>query len=310
MVKIMSLHVKDLMANDISFTIIIPTYNTEKYIPNCIESILNQEYDNYEIIIVDDCSTDKTLEIIKQYESDNIRIFSAPKNSGPGIARNIGIEHAKNEYILFCDSDDYYLENAFEKICKKIEETNSDIVIFNGEYKDHSSFLGNGYREKLKTWSYEDDITIDGIKILYEAKDIYICGSCYIAIKNKFIKKYDIKFKNYFIMEDILFCINCFLNHPKVSFVIDNVYCRVFRNHSITSSIMSKKKIYCFYNYLQDVMQLNEKNNHIFDNYIKNYINQIQYAIKEYYDQKYRNKVLIKFKKIGEEYELERGRME
>lgn len=91
-------------------SIITPTYNSRQYIIEMIKSILNQEYENWELIITDDHSTDNTWDILSYYnEKDKrIKIFRLEKNSGPGVARNNSIEHSKGRFIAFCDSDDYW----------------------------------------------------------------------------------------------------------------------------------------------------------------------------------------------------------
>lgn len=90
----------------LKFSIIIPAYNCEDLVSKCLDSILNQTYKNFEIIVIDDCSTDNTLNILKTY-NNYIKIFSTAKNSRQGVARNIGLDNCSGDYILFVDSDDY-----------------------------------------------------------------------------------------------------------------------------------------------------------------------------------------------------------
>ena len=97
-------------------SIIIPIYNAKKWIKDTIENILNQTYDNFELILVDDNSKDGTLKILKQYENkNNIKIIYLEKNVGPGIARNIGLKYAKGRYICFQDADDLWEKDKLEK---------------------------------------------------------------------------------------------------------------------------------------------------------------------------------------------------
>ena len=111
-------------------SVVIPVYNVENYLKECIESILNQTLQNIEIICVDDGSKDKSLDILKQYASQykNITIISQ-HNKGAGIARNIGLRHASGKYILFFDSDDYMSPQTLEILYNKAENDNADIVI-------------------------------------------------------------------------------------------------------------------------------------------------------------------------------------
>lgn len=111
------------------FSIIIPTYNAGKYIEQCIESVLTQTFKDYELIVIDDCSTDDG-EILKRLQKNpNIIFDKTPRNLRSGGARNLGIQRAKGEYIIFLDSDDALYDNkTLEKINETIGNDNPDIV--------------------------------------------------------------------------------------------------------------------------------------------------------------------------------------
>lgn len=111
-------------------TVIIPTYNSSQYIKKAIESVLNQTYKDIELIIVDDCSTDNTIEIISKYNNNinNFKIIANKQNMGVGISRKIGIENANGEYITFLDSDDYLLPNFLEINLTLAQQHDSDVV--------------------------------------------------------------------------------------------------------------------------------------------------------------------------------------
>ncbi len=96
-------------------SIIIPVYNAEKYIKQTIETIKGQVYGNWEAVFVDDCSTDKSAEIIKKDVSNKIKLIKLNKNSGPAIARNIGIEVSEGKYVCFLDADDLWKKDKLEK---------------------------------------------------------------------------------------------------------------------------------------------------------------------------------------------------
>lgn len=105
-------------------SIITPTYNSSKYIVETIESILNQTYSNWELLITDDCSIDDTLKIIDAYvlKDKRIKLFQLNENSGAGIARNYSIEKSSGRYIAFCDSDDQWLPNKLAKQVSMMKE--------------------------------------------------------------------------------------------------------------------------------------------------------------------------------------------
>lgn len=114
-------------------SIIVPVYNMAAggKLEYCLESLVNQTIANYEIIAVDDCSTDNSLEILKQYEAkypDKFKVIASPVNKKQGGAKNLGLEIAKGEWIGFIDSDDWITKDYYEKLLKKAEETGADMV--------------------------------------------------------------------------------------------------------------------------------------------------------------------------------------
>lgn len=117
-------------------SIIIPVYGVEKYIARCAKSVLEQTYDNIEIIFVNDCTKDKSIEAlqetIKQYpkRTDAVRIVNHAHNQGLAAARNTGVAAAKGEWLMHVDSDDYIETNTVEECIKKANEDNADYVVF------------------------------------------------------------------------------------------------------------------------------------------------------------------------------------
>ena len=111
-------------------SIIVPVYNTEKYLSKCLNSLIKQTYKDIEIIVVNDGSKDKSLEIAKKIakQDNRIKVFNK-ENGGLSSARNFGIEKASGEYIGFVDSDDYIKENMFEILYNMIKEANAKIAI-------------------------------------------------------------------------------------------------------------------------------------------------------------------------------------
>lgn len=124
--------------NKKKISIIIPIYNSESTIEQCLNSIFNQSYNNYEIICIDDGSTDNSSQIIKNYscKHNNLKYYYQ-QNSGPSSARNMGIEMANGDYLMFIDSDDFFCNNhCFEKIMSDIKE--NDILVFNYDSNSNS----------------------------------------------------------------------------------------------------------------------------------------------------------------------------
>jgi len=139
------------------FSIIIPAYNAEKYIERAINSVLNQTFQDFEIIVINDASVDNTAELVENLAKKNkkIKLINLKENKGQGAARNIGIKKARGEFIAFLDADDLWFSNKLENIEKKFRETNADLICHDvvrvrkgnkkvwkcGPYKDYKSLL-------------------------------------------------------------------------------------------------------------------------------------------------------------------------
>jgi len=123
------------MERKIKLSVIIPVYNTEDYLESCLDSLFIQKYQDIEYILVDDGSTDNSLNICKKYADKDKRFVVIHKqNGGPSSARNLGIENAKGEYITFVDSDDFVSYDAYKKIANLLEKNNNpDVLVFGGK---------------------------------------------------------------------------------------------------------------------------------------------------------------------------------
>lgn len=124
-------------------SVVIPTYNREKTILRAINSVKNQSYNNTEIIIVDDNSTDNTYELIKDQLNDRVRYYKNSVNLGGGQSRNVGVKYAKGELIAFLDSDDEWYNDKLEKQVKKFNDNNVELVYT--EYKLVNENSGKEY---------------------------------------------------------------------------------------------------------------------------------------------------------------------
>lgn len=117
----------------IKVSVILPVYNTGKYLRQCLESIENQTLKNFEVFCVDDGSTDDSVEIISEYVKKDSRFhLLEQKNAGGGAARNHGMEAAKGEYLAFLDSDDFFEPGLLEKQAKRLDETKGRSLCLQG----------------------------------------------------------------------------------------------------------------------------------------------------------------------------------
>lgn len=215
-------------------SVIVPVYNSEKYINRCIDSVLNQTYNNIEIIIIDDGSTDQSIDICKKYAdlNENIKLISK-KNEGVSKARNTGIDIASGEWIIFLDSDDWIESNTIRDAISLIDISNYDTICWN--YKKLIS-------DKIINCNKIDEIVLDTkkdiISILYSIiessyyNDIYygeyIRATWGKMLNTKIIKDNNIKFdEKLYIGEDAMFLIEYFINASNIKFI--NKYNNIYR---------------------------------------------------------------------------------
>jgi glycosyltransferase involved in cell wall biosynthesis len=181
---------------DILFSIIVPIYNTEKYLGKCIYSVLEQTYYNFEVILIDDGSTDQSYRICNRYAKlDNrIKVFKQP-HQGVVIARRNAVAKAKGNYILFLDSDDYWDSNLLEKVHKAIIDFGCDMVVFN--YK--KAVANSMYYNKPV---FEDGTLFDkeNKKLIFEQ---IIQGSSLNSLCTKAVKSSLIDYEDYSRYKDI-----------------------------------------------------------------------------------------------------------
>lgn len=213
------------------FSIIIPIYNAEKHIRFTLESIKSQTFQNYEVLMIDDGSSDNSALICEKYMSEDARFKLIKKeNGGVSTARNLGIKHAKGKYVYFMDSDDWIEDTLLETCLNIFNHSNVDIVIFgmsfdiekNGEI---TNSLVKTYSEKLlNSQEYKNEFIE-----LY--KNNYISSMCNKVIKKDILSTYDIKFDekitNY---EDLLFAIMYINKCSAIKIVSDCFYHYILRD--------------------------------------------------------------------------------
>lgn len=180
-------------------SIITPVYNVQPYIERCLSSILNQNYSDWEWVLVDDGSADKSLEILREYaaQDNRIRVFTQQKNQGPAAARNLALEQVNGDYITFLDSDDWMEDNALALISMAIEEHYPDMVMWNFKRYVQDGFkMGNypmpaaGYHDACATQNYAADFVFE-----YRKRKGQYFPSCWIkAFKAEIIQKNGLRF--------------------------------------------------------------------------------------------------------------------
>ncbi|MBR3738144.1 MAG: glycosyltransferase family 2 protein [Eubacterium sp.] len=231
-----------MMSKKIS--IIVPVYNVEKYLERCVESLVNQTYQNIEIILVDDKSPDSSGALCDELakKDERIRVFHKEKNEGLGFARNTGIENACGDYIMFIDSDDYFDLKACEISKEKLEKADADICCFMPidvyrDYSVESSFVENDIL-------YENERIADGFLTrciasneTEEDKAIGI-SACMALYKASLFENASLRFvsERDFVNEDLIFRIELCRYIKKALVIKDNLYFYFHNCGTLTTS--------------------------------------------------------------------------
>lgn len=217
-------------------SIIIPIYNSEKYIKKCINSVIEQSYKNIEIILVNDGSTDNSLEICKSYKKidSRIRIINQ-KNKGTAAARNVGIKKSKGEYICFVDSDDEIKSNYVEYLLYLINKNDCDIAIASYTVKSGKKEydLGIGYSEKIINQK-------ECLQLLLNSKGFTVSLCSKLFKRNVFDC---IIFPEGYMYEDDATIYEIILNCEKISYGNKSIYTYYVRNNSVMTSNFSNKRL-------------------------------------------------------------------
>lgn len=209
-------------------SVIVPVYKVEKYLPKCLDSIINQTYKNLEIILVDDGSPDNCPKICDEYAKKDKRIRVIHKeNGGVSVARNAAISVVKGDYITFVDGDDYIAVDMYEKMINKIKRDNSDVCIcgFNKVYDGYTEIV---VEENLKDLNYEK-LLIGFISNEASKNDniIYtnnIMGSaCRVLYSRETINSHRF-IEDLANCEDLLFNLEVLTKDTKISVLSENLY--------------------------------------------------------------------------------------
>lgn len=196
------------------FSVIVPVYNTEKYIEKAIYSLISQTFQRIEIIIIDDNSSDNTSNIcdLLAYNYHFIKVIHLQENKGVSNARNIGIDIARGEYISFIDADDYVDKDFYEKIYLCLINNECDVLMVGvkEEYFDQKGNIKKNNIIDVKNGIYEyQDIYNIMPKYFKNTLFRYVCNKCY---KRKYLYRIKVKFKNMKMGEDVDFNIAVFLD--------------------------------------------------------------------------------------------------
>lgn len=260
-----------MINENIKVSVIVAAYNIENYIHRCLKSLIEQTLKNSEIIVINDGSSDNTLNVIKDYQLIDERIKIVDKeNQGIIEARKSGLKLAQGEYIIFIDGDDWLEIEALDKLYTKAKVSNADIICYNA-----FTSYDNNKKEKKSMFNINKidkdnplkSLFLDDIKVNIWAK----------FIKLNYIFQKNIEFpENISYAEDLATVSSLFMYNPKVQYLEDNLYNYYQRQGSITNTVNSKileiNKAICFVENQLKKNNLYEKYKQEFEQMIYNHL--------------------------------------
>ncbi|MBR1825780.1 MAG: glycosyltransferase [Alphaproteobacteria bacterium] len=230
-----------VVPNQIDYTpkisVIIPVYNVEQYLRQCLDSVVNQTLREIEIICVDDGSTDSSLDILREYAANDKRVtVLKQENLHAGVARNAGLAIAKGEYLSFLDSDDFFELNMLEDVYRKAEHEKADIVMFNTYLYDEQQCEDKEVNWTLKT---------ENLPEIFNYKDvpnkIFNLSNCWVwnrLYNRSFIKQSNLHFQNTAFSNDIYFSCMTMVLASKICY-LNNRLCHYRTNQTKSNNITS-----------------------------------------------------------------------
>ena len=222
------------------FSAILPVYNVEKYLEECVESILRQPFSDFEVILVDDGSKDSSPAICDEYAKNDSRVKVIHKeNGGQSTARNVGLEKAEGQYIVYLDSDDFITSDTFfEDIYNKIQETDSDIVLYK-----YSKFFDDTKTLDKCTFSLDFAENITNSDEMLETlvrKDAYYGMAWVKAFRRTMAIEKGVIFDTNLICEDMDWYFNLVMCAARISAIDKSYIAYRQREGSVTSSLKLK----------------------------------------------------------------------
>lgn len=232
--------------DNIKVSIIIPVYNVELYLEECLESALNQTLDAIEIICINDGSTDNSSNILKKYSEkyNNIKVINQD-NKGLSTTRNIGIKEARGEFIYFLDSDDYIELNTIEVCYREAKKYNLDIITFDANIFFDENIEINEWKEKYDRKEILNSNILNGQEfyILSNKKGIYYSPVWLYFYKKEFIEKNNLFFYEGIVHEDEIYTSTALIKANSIKYINQKFFNRRIRENSIMTSNISKDRI-------------------------------------------------------------------
>lgn len=247
----------------VNVSVIIPVYNVEEYLEECLDSVINQTFKDIEIICINDGSTDSSLNILNNYAKKDTRMkIYSQKNQGQGSARNFGLNESSGDYVYFVDSDDCIELNTIEELYNNISSNNSDIVVSKiARFNDNSEEIDYS----IPGFDFENQFdNVDFSNFTFNYRDIkqYVLNRSFAPwmklYKRKFLTDNNIYFIEDLAFEDVLFHVESFLKADSISFSPNFFY---FYRNNPNSTMNTPEKGFDIFEIIDLVEQYLDENN-------------------------------------------------
>lgn len=284
------------MRNPPEITVVMPVFNTEAYVDRAVESVLCQTFENFELLLINDGSTDGSLLRLERWAKVDARVHVfSQANQGLSGARNTGIAHARGDFIYFMDSDDLIKKDTLHTCLECCKSNQLDFVFFDAEvFEDgvQNSVLVEKFDYKR---AHTESMILSGIETfanLLKHREFF-SSACLLFINRKFLNKIGLLFENYIVHEDELFTSILFLEARKTSYISTSFFLRRLRAGSIMTVPYSMKNINSYFvvgTKLLGYTKENIKMKEIIDLYLKEMIDA---AVWKAYSMPWKNRIYI-----------------
>ena len=253
-------------------SVIIPVYNAEKYLEQCVGSVMNQTLKDIEIICVDDGSPDNSLEVLKKLQSqdDRVKIISQP-NGGAGAARNNGLRNATGEYLSFLDADDFFEPDMLEEAVAAADKYKADFVVFNSDqyHMDKEKFVEVPW--VLRTADIPPYMPFSYRQLTDNVFKTFVGWAWDKLYRRSFVLEHDIWYQEQRTTNDMLFVFTALVTAKRIA-IVNKVLAHQRRGGGESLSVTREKSWHCFYDALTALRQRLESED-IFWELEKDYIN-------------------------------------
>lgn len=232
-----------------AISVIVPLYNVQAYIEACLMSLKRQTFSDFEVLCIDDASTDNTLAIARKTAEDDDRfIFFTQQHKGQSAARNVGLTHATGTYVVFLDADDYYDDETLSILFERAERDSLDDLFFSARTIYESIKMRSVYRD-----DYDNRKAIDGVMtgrellVQFGTTDSFCVSAALQFIRRNFLLEADIRFYEGIVQEDNLFTCLVLAHAERCSYINERLYVRRIRPESTMTQKRGIRHVYGYF---------------------------------------------------------------